>query len=93
MVDIQTLKFKVIVFVRSFSTPLVRQPKKLVISSSDEFEDVDLSRDDVFFYIVTIDTALKHNDGEKFWRGPKEKTLSLLQILISPLALQGEIMV
>ena len=70
MVDVQTLKFKAIVLVRSFSTPLVRQPKELVISSSDEFEDVDLARDDVLFNIVTTDIALKRNDGDKFWRGP-----------------------
>ena len=37
MVDVQTLKFKAIVLVRSFSTPLVWQPKEFVISSSDEF--------------------------------------------------------
>ena len=66
MLDVQTLKFKAIVLVRSFSTPLVRQPKVLVISSSDEFEDVDLVSDDVLFNIVTADIALKRNDGDKF---------------------------
>ena len=85
MVDIQTLKFKAIVLVRSFSTPLVRKPKELVIYSSDEFEDVDLARDDVLFNIVTADTALKRNNGDTFWRGPKEKAVSLLQLLISGL--------
>ncbi len=49
-----------------FSTPLDRQPKELVISSSDEFEDVDLASDDVLFNIVTADIALKRNDGNKF---------------------------
>jgi hypothetical protein len=91
MVDIQTLKFKAMVLVRSFSTPLVRQPKELVISSSDEFEDVDLARDDVLFNIITADTALKRNDSEKFWRGPKEKAVSLLQLLISGLSPPGGI--
>ena len=86
IVHVQTLKFKAIVLVRSFSTPLVRQPKELVISSSDEFEDVDLARDDVLFNIVTADTALKRNDGDTFWRGPKEKAVSLLQLLISGLS-------
>ena len=72
------MKFKAIVLVCYFSTPLVRQPKELVISSSDEFEDVDLARDDVLFNIVTADMALKCNDGDTFWRVPKEKTISLL---------------
>ena len=57
-----------------------------VISSCDEFEDVDLASDDVLFNIVTADTALKRNDGDKFWRGPKEKAVSLLQLLISGLS-------
>jgi hypothetical protein len=91
LVDIQTLKFKVIVLVRSFSTPLVRQPKELVITSSDEFEDVDLARDDVLFNIVTVDTTLKRKDGDTFWRGPKEKAVSLLQLLISGLSPPGGI--
>jgi hypothetical protein len=79
------------VLVRSFSTPLVRQPKEFVISSSDEFEDVDLASDDVFFNIVTIDAALKCNDGDEFWRGPKEKAVSLLQFLISGFSPPGGI--
>ena len=87
----QTLKFKAIVLVRSFSTPLVRQPKELVISSSDEFEDVDLARDDLLFNIVTADTAVKRNDGNTLWRGPKEKALSLLQLLIGGLSPPGGI--
>jgi hypothetical protein len=91
MVDVQTLKFKAIVLVRSFSTPLVRQPKEFVISSCDEFEDVDLASDDVLFNIVTTDTALKRNDGDTFWRGPKEKAVSLLQLLISGLSPPGGI--
>ena len=77
--------------VRSFSTPLVRKPKELVIYSSDEFEDVDLARDDVLFNIVTADTALKRNNGNTFWRGPKEKAVSLLQLLISGLSPPGGI--
>ena len=70
----------------SFSTPLVRLPKKFVISSSDEFEDVDLATDDVLFNIVIDDTALKCNDADIFLRGPKEKIISLLQLLISGLS-------
>ena len=89
--DIQTLKFKAIVLVRSFSTPLVRQPKEFIISSSDEFEDVDLASDDVLFNIVTADTTHKRKDGDKFWRGPKEKAVSLLQLLISGLSPPGGI--
>ncbi len=91
MFDIQTLKFKAIVLVRSFSTPLVRPPKEFVISSSDEFEDVDLASDDVLFNIVTSDSALKRNDGDTFWRGPKEKAVSLLRLLISGLSPPGGI--
>jgi hypothetical protein len=66
VVDVQTLKFKAIVLVRSFSTPLVKQPKEFVISSSDEFDDVDLASDDVIFNIVTANTALKSKDDDKF---------------------------
>ena len=91
MVDVQTLKFKAIVLVRSFSTPLVTQPKELVICSSDEFEDVDLARDDVLFNIVTVDIVLKRNDGDKFWRGPKEKAVSLLHLVINGLSPPGGI--
>ena len=91
MVDVQTLKFKAIVLVRSFSTPLVRQPKEFVIYSSDKFEDVDLANDDVLLNIVTAETALKRNDGDKFWRGPKEKAVSLLQLLINGLSPPGGI--
>ena len=47
MFDIRTLKFKAIVLVWSFSTPLVREPNEFVISSSEEFENVDLASDDV----------------------------------------------
>jgi hypothetical protein len=79
------------VLVRSFSTPLVRQPKEFVISSSDEFEDVDLARDDVLFNIVIADTALKRNDSDKYWRGPKEKAVSLLHLLINGLNPPGGI--
>ena len=91
MVDVQTLKFKAIMLVQSFSTPLVRQPKEFVISSSDEFEDVDFSSDDVIFNIVTADTALKRKDNDKFWRGPKEKALSLIRLLINGLSPPGGI--
>ena len=91
IVVVQTLKFKAMVLVRSFSTPLVRQPKEFVISSSDEFGDVDLASDDVLFNIVTADTALKRNDGDTFWRGPKEKAVSLLHLLISGLSPPGGI--
>ena len=54
MVDVQTLKFKAIVLNRYFFTPLVREPKELVISSSDEFENVDLASDDMLFNIVML---------------------------------------
>ena len=91
MVDVQTLKFKAIVLVRSFSTPLVRQPKEFVIYTSDKCEDVDLASDDVLLNIVTAETALKRNDGDKFWRGPKEKAVSLLQLLINGLSPPGGI--
>jgi hypothetical protein len=91
IVHVQTLKFKAIVLARSFSTPLVRQPKPFVITSSDEFDEVDLASDDVLFNIVTADTALKRKDNDKFWRGPKEKVVSLLHLLISGLSPPGGI--
>ena len=77
--------------VRSFSTSLVRQSKNFVNSSNHEFEDVDLARDDLLFNIVTADTALKRNDDDKFWRGPKEKAMSLLHLLINGLSPPGGI--
>ena len=43
MIDVQTLKMNANVLVRSFSTPLIRHLKEFVISSSDEFKDVDLA--------------------------------------------------
>ena len=61
------------------------------MSSIDEFEDVDLANDDVLFNIVTFDTALKRNNGDTFWRGPKEKTVSLLKLLIGGLSPPGGI--
>ena len=59
MFHVKTLKFKAIVLVWSFSTPLARPPKEFLISSSDEFEDVDLARDDVLFNIITIFVNLR----------------------------------
>ena len=74
-----------------FSKHLVRPPKEFVISSSDEFEEVDLASDDVFFNIVTANIALKCNDADTFWRGLKEKAMSRLQLLISGLSPPGGI--
>ena len=62
-----------------------------MISSSDEFEDVDLASDNVLFNIVTVDTALKRNDGDTFWRGPKDKAVSQLQLLINGFSPPGGI--
>jgi hypothetical protein len=93
MFDIQTLKFKTIVMVRSFFTPLVRQPKEFVIFSSDEFEDIDLASDVVLFNIVTADTTLKRNDGDKLWRNPKENEMFLLQLLVNSLSPPWELYV
>ena len=45
----------------------------------------------MFFNIVTADTALKRKDSDKFWRGPKEKAISLLQLLFNGLSLPGGI--
>jgi hypothetical protein len=45
----------------------------------------------MLFNIVTADTALKRNDGDKLWRGPKEKAVSFLQLLINGLTLPGGI--
>ena len=91
IVDVQTLKFKAIVLARSFSTPLVRQPKEFVISSSNKFHNVDLANDDVLFNIVTANTALKCKDSDTFWKGFMEKAVSMLQLLISGLSFPGGI--
>jgi hypothetical protein len=45
----------------------------------------------VLFNIANADTALKRNDGDKFWRGPKKKAMFLLELLISGLSPPGGI--
>jgi len=91
--SLQTLKFKAVMLVRSFDLSVARQPKELVISSGPEFADVDLANDDVLFNVVTSESALKRRADNTFWRGPKEKSVSLLQLLFSGLCPRDGIIV
>lgn len=81
----QTLKSRVIVLVRSLPQSIKRQPEELVFASTSEFGNVDLVRDDVVFNVITSETALKRKGDGTPWRGPKEKSDSLLQLLVTAL--------
>jgi hypothetical protein len=71
--------------VRSLSDSSKRQPAELLITTDPRFEMVDLLKDDVLFNVVTPDNALKRKSDGKFWRGPKEKSVALMQLLIGGL--------
>ena len=60
-----------------------------MINTDPRFVNVDLVKDDVLFNVVTSDTALKRRVDDKYWRGPKEKSDALLQLLISGLCPQN----
>lgn len=68
-----------------------RQPKDLVIASDPFFGDVDLVNDDVLFNVVTAETMLRRKEDGNPWRGPKEKSESLLQLLLNGLCPRGGI--
>lgn len=72
------LKFKAIVLMRTLDAKFERQPNELVIASNPSFEDVELMDDDVFFNVLTADTVLKRKRDGISWRGPKEKSDTLL---------------
>ena len=67
---------------RSFGSSVARQPKSLLLPSSNGVGMTNLAKDDVLFNWVTEEDCLKKTDG-KPWRGPKEKSFALLQSLIS----------
>lgn len=64
---------------------MARQPKELVITSDPSFGEVELGNDDVLFNVLTLDTVLKRKADGIPWRGPKEKSDALLQLLLNGL--------
>lgn len=88
----QTLKSRVIVLVRSLPQSIKRQPEELVYASIPEFGNVDLVRDDVVFNVITSETAMKKSDGRS-WRGPKEKSDSLLHLFVTSLCPRNGVIV
>jgi hypothetical protein len=80
--------------VRSFvSSPssIARQPQELVISSDPSIPIVDLSADDVIFNPITSETQLCKFGDDKRRRGPKEKSEQLMQLFITGLSPQNDI--
>lgn len=81
----QTLKSKAILLVRYYATAMDRKPKDFVITTPPKFKKINLARDDVIPNILTEDTALKRQ-GNIYWRGPKEKAVSLMKLFIGGLS-------
>lgn len=77
--------------VRSSEDSTKRKPTELVITTDSRFLNVNLRKDDVLLNVVTAETALKRKADAKFWRGPKEKSEALLQLLISGVCPQNGI--
>lgn len=71
--------------VRSLDDKLERQPKDLFIASDPSFGDVDLANDDVMFNVLTSETVHKRKEDGILWRGPKEKSDSLLHLFLNGL--------
>ena len=89
----QTLKSRVIVLVRSLPISVKRQPKEFVYGAINEFQNVDLVKDDVVFNVITSETAIKKKDDGNLWRGPKEKSDSLLQLFVTALCPEDGVIV
>lgn len=62
-----------------------------MIASDPFYGDVDLVNDDVLFNVVTTETMMKRKEDGKPWRGAKEKSDSLLQLLLNGLCPRGGI--
>ena len=77
---------------RSLDIKIPRQPKELNLGSIPEFESVDLVKDDVVFNVITSETAMKKADGRS-WRGPKEKSDSLLHLFVTSLCPRNGVIV
>ena len=83
--SLQTLQFKAMLLVRSF-TSLARQPQELIISSDPSIPMVDLAKDNVLFNSITKDNQLYNSANNIRWRGPKEKSKQLMKIFIHGLS-------
>ena len=70
---------------RTFPKTIKRQPKELDYASIPEFGNVDLVKDDVVFNVITSETTLKRKGDGTPWRGPKQKSDSLLQLFVTAL--------
>lgn len=77
--------FRAVLLVRSFTKPVARNPKSLTIVTGPQFAKINLSKDDVLFNVVTEESALKRKDSDFLWRGPKEKSQALMELLIGGL--------
>lgn len=77
--------FRATLLVRSLKLSL-RQPKTLVIRPDPCFGKVNLLKDDCIHNVVTEETALKVKKDGTMWRGPKEKSVSLLELFITSLS-------
>ena len=79
---LQTLKFKVILIVRSVPTSEARQPKNLTITPDPSIPQMDLACDDVLFNPVTSESQLIRKSDGSPWRGLKEKSDVLMKLFV-----------
>jgi hypothetical protein len=85
------LKFKALLLVRSFASPIARQPQELVIAIDPSISEVDLATDDVLFNSITMTTQLCRKGDGKPWRGAKEKSEVLMKLFVHGLSPIGGI--
>jgi hypothetical protein len=76
------LKFKALLLVRSFASPIARQPQELQISIDPSIPEVDLTTDDVLFNTITTTTQSCRKEDGKPWRGAKEKSKVLMKLFV-----------
>jgi hypothetical protein len=89
--NLQTLKFKALLLVRSFASPIARQPQELIITADPSIPEVDLATDDVLFNSITTATQLCRKGDGKPWRGAKEKSEVLMKLFVHCLSPIGGI--
>lgn len=82
----QTLKFKALLLVRSFTSPIARQPQELEISIDPSIPEADLVADDVLFNTITTTTQTCRKEDGKPWRGAKEKSQILMKLFVHGLS-------
>ncbi len=54
-----------------------------MVASDPFYGNVDLVNDDVLFNVVTTETMMNRKEDGKPWRGAKEKSDSLLHLLLN----------